>query len=232
MIAVVTLRAGAEMLLRGATGDQPRQVVELLRIAVDAVCPLATLLPTLKAIDENHATHLIVSSEMLAGAIERLNAGDVDMAITLHSEAVSELLESFPLMAVTIVPVAHRDHPAARQQGLLSETTMRAYNQIIVADSSSNQKQSLNVLQGGKKWVVSDIATKKDIILAGMGWGGLPAYFIADELARGELVRLEVAGFQALHYHLAVVRRTDRPRGMVHQALWSALEELARQQPS
>lgn len=201
----------------------------VLRLMVDEVCPLSVLLPTLKQIDERYATHLMVSNEIMDGAMERLSKDEAALAITLQSPLPTELMEYFHFMTVPLVAVAHRDHPVSAHPGPLSTFTMKAYNQIILAGGSSSGRQSLNVLQGGKKWVVSDISSKKDIILAGLGWGGLPRYFVTEELTSGELVALDVEGFETDGYHLMAVRRKDRPHGIVSEALWAALQALARE---
>ena len=84
---------------------------------------------------------------------------------------------------------------------------------------------SLNVLEGGVRWRVTDVASKKEVILAGMGWGGLPEHVVADELASGTLVALEVPEFEAGVMELYAMRRRDRAHGVVAGALW---EELKR----
>ena len=99
---------------------------------------------------------------------------------------------------------------------------------MIVADSSAGaRKQSLDILPEAKHWVVTDFAAKKDIIIAGMGWGGLPEHVVADELARGELVRVHVEGFEIRTSQLYIIRRTDRTVGVVAEALWQALRRLS-----
>jgi len=105
---------------------------------------------------------------------------------------------------------------------------MKNFVQIIVADSSqAKKKQTLDVLPGGKHWIVTDFAAKKDIIMAGMGWGGLPEYLVRNELKRGVLVSLNVEGFEVRHAQLYALRRTDKPVGVVADELWKALKRLS-----
>ena len=136
-------------------------------------------------------------------------------------------MEAFPLMNVSILPVGHCSYEPAKSKNLNSAMTMRNFVQVIVADSSQNQKkQTLDVLPGGKHWIVTDFAAKKDIIMAGMGWGGLPEYLIHKELKRGVLVQLNVEGFEVRHAQLYAIRRTDKPVGVIGDALWMALKKL------
>ena len=107
---------------------------------------------------------------------------------------------------------------------LIAQSKEVAGVQVIVADSSiAGPRQSLDVIPGARHWTVTDVAAKKDIILAGMGWGGLPEHVVAKELASGKLVRVHVEGFDIRTSQLFVIRRTDRPIGVVADALWKAL---------
>src|SRR5262249_56187766 len=89
-----------------------------------------------------------------------------------------------------------------------------------------------NVLEGGGRWSVTDVAAKRDVILAGMGWGGLPEHVVADLLASGVLVRLDVPEFEVHAMELFAMRRRDRPHGIVAQALWDALGRSRPRSPA
>ena len=125
---------------------------------------------------------------------------------------------------VTIMPVAHRDYEPARSVHMKTISQMQSYTQIVVADSSSGSfTQSRGLLPGGLRWTVSDFAAKKEILLAGMGWGGIPTHMIEQELESGELVPLNVEGYQPLRSHLFQIRRRDRQAGVVAQCIWEKL---------
>jgi DNA-binding transcriptional LysR family regulator len=61
------------------------------------------------------------------------------------------------------------------------------------------------------------------VILAGMGWGGLPDHVVAGSIAAGELVVLRVPEFDTRPLELFALRRRDRAHGVVAQALWKAI---------
>jgi DNA-binding transcriptional LysR family regulator len=79
------------------------------------------------------------------------------------------------------------------------------------------------LLPGGLRWTVSDFAAKKEVLLAKLGWGGLPTHMIEDELARGELVALNVEGYQKRESHLFQMRKRDSDVGIVAQSIWEQL---------
>ena len=78
-------------------------------------------------------------------------------------------------------------------------------------------------MPGGLRWTVTDFAAKKAILLAKMGWGGLPEHLIHEELSNGELVALNVDGYPPRHSQLYKIRRRDRAAGVVAQSIWEEL---------
>ncbi len=102
----------------------------------------------------------------------------------------------------------------------------------MLRDSAQGSSLALNVLEGGLRWTVTDIGAKKELILAGMGWGGLPEHVVAHELADGTLKALVVPEF-AEAMDLFAIRRRDRAHGVVATALWEALGSAgAKPEPS
>ena len=100
----------------------------------------------------------------------------------------------------------------------------RAWSATIGASAMLSSKI---VLEDGVRWSVTDVTAKRDVILAGMGWGGLPEHVVADALASRILVRLEVPEFEVRTMELYALRRRDRPHGVVAQALSEALAQSA-----
>jgi DNA-binding transcriptional LysR family regulator len=108
---------------------------------------------------------------------------------------------------VRILPVAHRDHPLATCGTPVPPALLRAHPQIVLRDGANRPASpSLNVLEGGGRW-----SAKRDVILARMGWGGLPEHVVADALASRILVRLEVPEFEVRAMELFAMHRHDRP---------------------
>ena len=135
-------------------------------------------------------------------------------------------LERVHFRTVRILPVAHRDHPLATCKKPIPPALLRAHPQIVLRDSAHDPAApSLNVLEGGVRWSVTDVTAKRDVILAGMGWGGLPEHVVAEALAARVLVRLEVPEFEVQAMELFAMRRRDRPHGVVAQAVGGARTE-------
>ncbi|WP_437666829.1 LysR family transcriptional regulator [Sorangium sp. So ce1182] len=202
----------------------------IVRLAVDAVTPLGPIMDILRGVQARHPlVRIELGTERLAGAADALRERRADLAVAtrlgIDASEVSDV-ELARFCDVRVLPVARSDHPVATCGTPIPPALLRAHAQIVLRDSArGGASPSLNVLQGALRWTVTDVAAKKEVILAGMGWGGLPEHVVADALATGELVRLQVPEFRDDIMELFVMRRRDRPHGVVAQALW---EELRR----
>ncbi|MEY8096579.1 LysR family transcriptional regulator [Falsihalocynthiibacter sp. S25ZX9] len=219
-------RVLAQMRELGATAARLRAREEPeLCIAITATLSLQHLLPVLEEIDRRHpATHIRLLTEVMGGPIERLMEQRADIAIaTLESVPLDEV-ETQRFAEVTIRPVASRRFAKRLGPGAKSMTAMQTFPQIVVSGTGGPEnKQSRDLLPGGRKWTVSDFAAKKQVILSGQGWGGLPDHLMQDEIAAGTLEPLVVEGFPPRHSEIFVLRRRDQAPGPVASALWSLL---------
>jgi len=203
------------------------KIEPIVRLAVEAVTPLAPIMQILRAAQQRYPTVRIeLATERLAGAADALREGRADLAVATKLGIDAAKLELAHFRTVRIMPIARADHPLAAAGVPVPRALLRAHPQIVLRDSAHGvDSPSLNVLEGGLRWSVTDVAAKKEVILAGMGWGGLPEHVAADGLASGELVALEVPEFEVGAMELFAMRRRDRAFGVVASALW---EEIRR----
>jgi len=196
-----------------------------LRLAVSATMPLERVLPVLQDIGTSFpATHIRLATEMMGGAVLRLMDGQADLALaTLDGVPVDEV-EAHPVAEVIIRPVASRALAGRLGTGAQSMSVMQTISQIVVSGSGGpKDTQSRDLLPGGRKWTVSDFAAKKQVILAGLGWGGLPEHLMRPELEAGDLVPLVVEGFAPRRSDLHALRRRDQAPGPAATRLWAQL---------
>src|SRR5262249_20253152 len=150
----------------------------------------------LRAVRERFpAVRIELSTESLAGAADALREERAEIAVATTFGTGLSKLERVHFRTVRIHPVARRDHPLATCGTPIPPALLCAHPQIVLRDSAHDPAASVNVLEGGVRWSVTDVTAKRDVILAGMGWGGLPEHVIADALASRVLVRLEVPEF-------------------------------------
>ncbi|MGJ8628762.1 MAG: LysR family transcriptional regulator [Sulfitobacter sp.] len=197
-------------------------------LAVTATFPLKPVLEIIGTIrDEYPATHIRLSRESMGGPIERLLRNGADIIIASMDGVPVEQVEALSFAQVTIVPVAHPDFEPARSSHMKTISEMQSYTQVVVADSGSGAfTQSRDLLPGGLRWTVSDFAAKKEILLAKLGWGGIPTHMIERELARGELVALNVEGYEKRQSQLFQMRKRDKEVGIVAQSIWERFANI------
>ena len=112
-----------------------------------------------------------------------------------------------------MMPVAGRNHPLAAIDQPLTLSDVREEVQLVVTDASGLTKgRDFNVLSY-KTWRVSDIAMKHNLIRSGLGWGGLPASLIRDDLISGALVHLDLEAYEQGEYPIYSMRRLANPPG-------------------
>ncbi len=201
-----------------------KQEAEVL-LAVTATYPLQQLLKVVaNAMIEYPTTHIRLSRESMGGPVERLLRDDADIIVATMDGVPVDQVEAFPLFTVTIVPVSHPEFEPAQSRHMQTVNEMQSYVQVVVAHSGSGEfSQSRDLLPGGLRWTVSDFAAKKEILLAKMGWGGMPEHLISNELEQGKLVALNVESYPPRQSHLYKIRRRDRDIGIVAQSIWERL---------
>ena len=196
-----------------------------LRLSVDAVAPLAPIIEVLKTLQLEHPSARIeLDISHQAGVADALR--EADIVITTLVDIDPGALEVCPFDTVRIIPVVHADHPLARAGSPAPAQLLRDYAQVVLRSSRRELPRSINVLRGGLRWRVSDVAAKKELILRGAGWGGLPEHWVAAELEAGTLATLSIEEFDTPALALHLVRRRGHKRGPVRERLWQALSQL------
>lgn len=124
-----------------------------------------------------------------------------------------------------LMPVAAPSHPLARLGRPLILSDVREETQLVVTDASGiTAGRDFNVLSY-KIWRVGDIGIKYELIKGGLGWGGLPAAVVREDLRSGELVRLDLDAYEQGEYPLYALRKAANPPGPAGQWLIEAFAE-------
>lgn len=208
------------------SADQEAQVF----LSVTATYPIHPFLKIIGDITlEYPMTHVRLSRESMGGPLESLMRGNANIIISALDNIPIDQVEAIPFAQVTIVPVAHVDYEPAKSGHLKTISEMQSYTQVVVSDSGSGAfEQSRDLLPGGLRWTVSDFAAKKEILLAQMGWGGMPKHLIEEELKQGTLVELNVEGYPPRLSQLYQIRQRGQRVGIVSQSIWQQLLDVPR----
>jgi DNA-binding transcriptional LysR family regulator len=214
------LRAFAEHVAAGEESE--------LRVVVGDVSPLPEMLGLLKTFFAAHPqTHLHLQFETLSAPWELLVDDQVDL-ILHHVPDGDAQFETLPLRRVTLIPVAA---PGFLPFPIVEATVerMRDLVQCVITDSATNpQPRNYFVLEGARTCTVSDQIMKKEVIVQGLGWGHMPDYLVADELADGRLISFANEYFRGGVVRLVAARKLGRPHGPIAAQLWDALRAQSR----
>ncbi|MEZ2131297.1 MULTISPECIES: LysR family transcriptional regulator [unclassified Sinorhizobium] len=130
-----------------------------------------------------------------------------------------------------MIPVAAPNHPLAKLGRSLTLNDVREEIQLVVTDASGITKgRDFNVLSY-RTWRVSDIATKHQLIRGGLGWGGLPATVVREDLAAGRLVHLDLDAYEQGEYPVFAIRKVANPPGPAVRWLIDAFRSRLSQCP-
>jgi DNA-binding transcriptional LysR family regulator len=194
-------------------------------IGFTSAIPVAPIIGAIRRCkNEFPATRLEVYSENGMGPMDLLENGQASILIIPWLNNIDNL-ESMPFMNMRFIPVIAADSPVLQEYDVVPKAVMKAYPQVIISGRKSS-KASYGVLEGGDQWRVNDLQTKKEIIIQGMGWGGLPEHLVKEELAQGLLAPLKVEGATDLaDIEFRVVRKEGEPVGPVAQRLWELFQQ-------
>jgi len=174
------------------------QGIELgLALAVDTLFPpalVATALRGMHAVYPSIAIRVEYSS--MGGTIDALYSGRCNLAIAAFGHADEKISREF-LMQLHTVAVAAPSHALAAHAGQRGAKGLDAaaaeHVQIVVEDPSTlSQGYDIDVLSPST-WRVTDMYIKLELLRAGLGWGKMPAWLVANDLAAGTLVQLPVS---------------------------------------
>jgi len=101
----------------------------------------------------------------------------------------------------------------------MSKSDLERHPQVVVK-SSDEKASDIGPIDEAPKWYVVDMSTKKDIILAGLGWGRLPDHMVVREIAQGDLVSLQALGDLTLPIYLT--KRAGQSLGPVGLRIWES----------
>lgn len=204
----------------------------VITLAVNGTFDLNIILPLLEKMQYQFAdTQLIIHQKQITGAIEALDNEDADLAISVvTNETISN--QKYDLLNIhngSVISVA-APKLLNRHPKLGKARELEKEYQIVIQDSGNQTKgQAFGVQTGQRCWYVNDFATKKMLILSGMGWGSLPKHLIKYELENTMLIPLElVDNTNIQHLNYCLLKNKNKLLGPVASFLWDGLQKIPK----
>ncbi|MER8368346.1 LysR family transcriptional regulator [Mesorhizobium sp. M0902] len=190
--------------------DGYRQGLEAeVALSVDVTLPSPVLVRVLKAFEAQFpAVTLRLHIGSLGLILDHVVGGQADLGIGgLLGEADVNLLR---IGFFSLVPAAAPDHPLALLPRPVALEDVREHIQLVVSDQSERTRGRDYGVFAYRTWRLTDVRTKHVLMREGLGWGGLPRWLIADDLANGRLVELDLEPYSEVRSPLYAMHRADR----------------------
>lgn len=159
-----------------------------LTVVFDGIVPVASLLGAVgQLLRAKVPTRIDVRAEFLAGVEAAFEQAPADLMIAVLPPRTSDLV-AVPLAPLQASLVARADHPLAR--GRHDERTLDRHLLLTVRGSDPRLQLSTAGIEAHSTVMLNDFSSKREAILAGIGYGWLPDAMIARELATRRLRRV------------------------------------------
>lgn len=189
-------------------------------ISIDGICMHSDLLKLLKGFSDAHPlTKLQMSFDILSDAERKVLDREAQIGIT-HFVSDKNVLEIVPFTSVKMIPVMNRD--LFKEKKVKTQNDLLDIDQVVISDKNP-KGASFGLLDAGKKWRLFDNNFKKEIILAGLGWGHLPENTIEQEIKEKKLIVLKFEDIHPRELGVNLIRLKKQPLGPVAKKLWDKL---------
>jgi DNA-binding transcriptional LysR family regulator len=182
-----------------------------IALSIDSALPAPVLITVLKAFEARFPTvtmRLNVGS--LGQIVDQVVKGEADIGVGGITDADVRLIE---IGDVSMVPVAAPGHPLARIERAIRQEELRDHIQLVVTDPSRRTEGRDFGVFSYRTWRLTDMHTKHLMLREGLGWGNLPPWMIAEDLASGRLMELRLEAFSRARGPLYAMHRNDRNPG-------------------
>ena len=164
-----------------------------LRLVVDAMFPMPALVEALRLFGARFpSAPPRIYVETLGAATELLLNETCAIGLLLEFNSDLEALQRRRLMEIRMIPVAAPDHPLGALGRPVRKEELRQHVQLVLSDRSGLSGSRDYGVFSPKTWRLADLGAKHAMLLAGLGWGGMPEHVVAADLAAGRLKRIHV----------------------------------------
>jgi DNA-binding transcriptional LysR family regulator len=202
---VDALRAKVRGLLAGLEAE--------VSLVVDVMLPTWRLVDAARAFQAAFPTvSLRLYVESLGAVGQLVHDRIATLGVSGPLRATPEAFERIAAGEGNLVAVASPDHPLARMS-TIAPGEARDHIQLVLSDRSpQTQGQDFGVF-ALKTWRLGDLSAKHALLLAGVGWGGMPRAMVDADVQAGRLTILAVPEWGVVAYPFHLIHRIDAPPG-------------------
>lgn len=200
-----------------------------LQIAFDSTCSAGLLTPALQKVQQEFpGTECIVSGYSQLNALKMVQDNLVPLAITPWLAVFQQRadFESLYVSDFDLSVVMARELVPLGQQPTRELLTNVPYVLPQRMDMGIDPERIFRV-GGVARLRVNDVSTLLTFIRAGMGWGIVPRQLVADQIADGSLLELDIAGFlDRVRAEVHLVKLAGTVLGPAGQLVWDYFRQF------
>jgi len=137
-------------------------------------------------------TPLRLYVEALGGVFQPILDGRASFGVAGPLPVLPPAMSSERLAEVGFVMVAAQDHPLASCDGIIPKAELAKHVQLVLTDRSELSAGREVGVMSPSTWRLADLFAKHAFLLNGLGWGGMPLHTVAQDIANGKLVVLQI----------------------------------------
>jgi DNA-binding transcriptional LysR family regulator len=181
-------------------------------LVVDSMLPSERLTMLLR---EFHAQFPTVPVRLLVqtlGGVERVvrnGHASIGVGSLLHMDMTG--LRRIDIESVQIIPVAAPSHPLAKASEA-APPQARDFVQLVLSEQPAADGRDFGVVSLNT-WRIGDLAARHKLLLAGLGWCGMPEPNVRADIKSGRLVRLNLPDWRGGEHVMQAIHMIDNPPG-------------------
>jgi len=197
-----------------------------MSLAVDSMFPSDRLTTLLR---EFHVEFPTVPVRLLVetlGGVERVvrsGLASIGVGSLLHMDNTG--FRRIDIPGVQVIPVAGPGHPLAQGSGD-GPPQARDFVQLVLSEQPAGDGPDFGVLSLNT-WRIGDQAARHKLLLAGIGWGGMPEPIVRADIEVGRLAHLNLPDWRGGEYTMQAIHMIDTPPGPAGRWLMKRLVTLS-----
>lgn len=201
-----------------------------ISLVVDIMFPMSVLTAAIKELHESYESVAVnITVNALGGTVQPLLDKSCQIAIIGFLPELPPSISCDFLLSTSHVFVAANTHPLSLHGSDLSRKEVRKYVQLIIIDKTNVSKDLNFGVVSPKVWKLTDLSVKRELLLAGLGWGSMPYQRVKKDIENKKLTPLKIKDMSEMFFliPMSVAVNSSNPPGPAGRWLVNKLKVLS-----